>query len=184
MERKKRRSDAAQIEEVLGRLESWRKSGSSRRRIPEPLWRAAAELARRVGVNPIARQLRLDYYSLKRRVQKAPPTKARSKPAESPSPSFVEVEFPAPGVTAECVIEVEDRWGRRMTVRLSGPGAKEAPAMAKNLDKRRSRRRYLGTLSAKSGACPASDSTTPQNRLARFFSRELTCCPSVNDVRL
>ena len=134
MERKKRRSDAAQIEEVLGRLESWRKSGSSRRRIPEPLWRAAAELARRVGVNPIARQLRLDYYNLKRRVQKVPPTKAKStKPAESSSPRFVEVEFPAPGVAAECVIEVEDRSGRRMTVRLSGPGAKEAPAIARTL---------------------------------------------------
>lgn len=133
MERKKRRSDAARIEKVRDRLESWRKSGSSRRRIPEPLWGAAAELARRVGVNPIARQLRLDFYNLKRRVQEAPPTKATSKPAESSSPRFVEVEFPAPGVAAECVIEVEDRSGRRMTVRLSGPGAKEAPAMAKML---------------------------------------------------
>ena len=133
MERKKRRSDAAQIEEVLGRLESWRKSGSSRRRIPEPLWRAAAELARRVGVNPIARQLRLDYYNLKRRVQGVTLVKAKSKPAESASARFVEVEFPAPPVAVECVIEVMDRSGRRMTVRLCGAGAKEAPAIARTL---------------------------------------------------
>ena len=54
-------------------LRGWRRSQTGRARLPEGLWRAAAELARRQGPSPVARILRLDYYKLRERVAAAAP---------------------------------------------------------------------------------------------------------------
>ena len=49
------------------KLSQWRQQRRPRARIPEELWRGAAQLARTHGINRTARALRLDYYSLKER---------------------------------------------------------------------------------------------------------------------
>ena len=52
---KRRRSvDTLTPDEVLARFENWRQSRRGKQRIPEELWSAAIELARRNGVNPTA----------------------------------------------------------------------------------------------------------------------------------
>ena len=96
------------------KIEQWRERHRPRARIPEELWREAAELARAQGVNRTARALRLDYYSLKKRAAAAAGSGERG-------PQFVEI-LPGgmPAARPECLIEVEDPSGAKMRIRLQG----------------------------------------------------------------
>ena len=61
------RKQLATVEEVGTRLEEWRQSRRHQRTaIPDELWSAAIEVARRDGLGRIAAALRLDYGKLKR----------------------------------------------------------------------------------------------------------------------
>jgi hypothetical protein len=64
-----------------GRFEEFRSQGMPRTRLPEELWRAAAEVAGRRGVNLTARCLRLDTNHLKKwmRKQASPPEPKRAR---------------------------------------------------------------------------------------------------------
>ncbi len=99
-------------------FETWRKRGPARRKIPERLWDLAATLGETYGVNRTARALRLDYYDLKGRVEAASHVGAPASPGPETAATFVEV-LPSPA--SECVVEIEDRRGAKMTIRLSGP---------------------------------------------------------------
>ena len=105
---------AAALGRAQRKIEQWRQRRRPRARIPEELWREAAELAGSYGINRTARALRLDYYSLKKRVAVA----ARSGKC---APAFVELlpgGMPVSG--PECLIEVEDGGGVKMRIRLQG----------------------------------------------------------------
>ena len=58
----------ADLARVRERLAAWRRTKKPRSRIPEPLWEMAVELTAQHGLNRTARTLKLDYYSLKKRV--------------------------------------------------------------------------------------------------------------------
>lgn len=107
----------AVVTDARRRLDGWRKSRPGWERIPAQLWKEAAALARAHGINPIAKALRLDYYSLKRQmeaVSRAP----GARPV--PHPAFVEVALvPSSPAPAECAVELERSDGARMRVRLS-----------------------------------------------------------------
>jgi len=45
-------------------IDQWRRRGRQRGRMPEALWRRAATLAGEYGLNPTARALKVNYYSL------------------------------------------------------------------------------------------------------------------------
>jgi hypothetical protein len=112
----------APLSRAARRFETWRSRNGTRRRIPDDLWRMAAGLAGRYGVNRTARALRLDYYRVK---QHADGTPARD-PEKPAAPSrFVEIlpTLPAPAPT--CLVEFEDPRGSKMRVHLPGgdPGA-------------------------------------------------------------
>lgn len=81
--------------------------------MPVALWEEAASLARIHGINPVARALGLDYYSLKAHMEEVGARAAVSRPG------FVEVAVCAPSPSPERVIEVERPDGTRMRVRLS-----------------------------------------------------------------
>jgi hypothetical protein len=51
---------AADIDAVRSRFEHWRQTRQGKARIPDELWSAAIELARRNGINRTAAPLRLD----------------------------------------------------------------------------------------------------------------------------
>jgi hypothetical protein len=104
-----------QVESVRRRLGRWRSHRKHPSRIPEELWASAAELAGSYGLAKTARALRLDYYSLKERLETR--SQSRSPEANAP-PSFVEL-VPQAGV-AECTIELEDPAGARMRIHLKG----------------------------------------------------------------
>ncbi len=48
----------------------WRRTRKPGMRIPERLWASAVKLAASHGVHPTASALRLDYYSLKKRIER------------------------------------------------------------------------------------------------------------------
>ena len=61
----------ARLEGTRRRFERWRATREGRACIPERLWASAVKAAGRYGVSQASRVLRLDYYSLKKRVEAA-----------------------------------------------------------------------------------------------------------------
>lgn len=118
------------IEEVRRRIEEWRRAPRSagRRRIPELLWRAAVEVARCEGLYRTARALRLNYQTLKDRLEGS----ARGAGVRREDPAFVEVMSPMAASGAECVVEVADGSGATMRVHFKGvAGPVELAALAR-----------------------------------------------------
>jgi hypothetical protein len=104
-----------ELEQLRDRFEHWRQQNGPgrRRRIPGAFWSEASVLARRHGVVKVARTLRLDYATLKKKsgVQ----TNRGNKQASVP---FVELMIPGPMTASESVVELTNRSGGRMTIRL------------------------------------------------------------------
>ena len=107
------KSRALTIDEVRARFEEWRQNRQGKSPIPDELWEAAAELARKDGINRTAAELHLDGGKLKR-LMGAKTTSGK------PAPTFVELLAPRAVSIPECTIELE---GRRGTVRIQLKGA-------------------------------------------------------------
>ena len=69
---RKTRDLPARLEGLRQRFERWRRTRKARSRIPEALWAAAVKMAGTFGLHRTARALRLDYYALKKRVERQP----------------------------------------------------------------------------------------------------------------
>ena len=106
------KSRALTIDEVRARFEAGRQNRQGKSPIPDELWSAAAELARKDGINRTAAELHLDGGKLKRLMG------ARAASGK-PTPTFVELLTPAISVP-EYTIELE---GRRGTLRIQLKGA-------------------------------------------------------------
>lgn len=107
----------AWLERLRRRFDGWRQSRDGRSRIPEVLWVSAVKAVGRYGLNPTARALRLDYYSLKRRVEA---TASRGGSGHPPVTSFVELSPPVPTCSPECSLELEHPRGARMRIQTKG----------------------------------------------------------------
>ncbi len=107
-------------------LERWRTSAQRGRRIPEPLWEAAAHLARTYGVSPISAVLKLSYYDLQRRAE----GKCAVGTQTQVPPTFVELAAPkgSPTLSSQGTIEVVHPCGARLLLRL--PEAKSEDLLA------------------------------------------------------
>jgi len=113
---------ATDLQQLRQQLNAWRRSQTQRTPIPQPVWEAAATLARTHGVSRVAQTLRLDFYKLRRR-----PLQAPSSSSSSP-PGFVEIPWMGlAGATGSrpCTVELSDARGGKMTVQLAG----EAPVL-------------------------------------------------------
>lgn len=111
-------ADTLDIDEVRSRFEKWRQTRKRNARIPDELWSAAVEVARRDGVNQTATVLHLDGGKLKRRMMAA-----RSAPDHTMPPAFVEMMVPHAVGVSECTIELEGRNGK---LRIHWKGATAA----------------------------------------------------------
>jgi hypothetical protein len=107
------KSRALTIDEVRARFDEWRQNREGKSAIPDELWSAAAELARKDGVNRTAAELHLDGGKLKR-LMGAKATSGKS------APTFMELLTPRAISVPECMIELE---GRRGTIRIQLKGA-------------------------------------------------------------
>ncbi len=126
----------ARLEALRRRFERWRGIRKARSPIPDPLWAGAVKLVGTYGLCRTARTLRLDYYSLKKRVEAASivghgrptstgarrrcPVDARAVAAAgSDGATFVELPSPA-YPSGECLVELENPAGGKMRVHLKG----------------------------------------------------------------
>lgn len=110
------------LETTRRRVARWRETRTHRGApMPAALWAAAVALARQHGLYPTARRLRVDYGSLKRRMDAAGAGRA-------PSPAFVELPGARSTGLGACVIELEGPRGGRM--RIEVPGATLADLVA------------------------------------------------------
>ncbi|HLJ14200.1 MAG TPA: hypothetical protein VKV15_06860 [Bryobacteraceae bacterium] len=100
-------ADILDIDEVRTRFENWRQTRKGKACIPDELWSAAVEVARRDGVNQTAAALHLDGGKLKRRMMATGPVPDKTMP-----PAFVEMMVPHAVDASECTIELEGRNGK------------------------------------------------------------------------
>ncbi len=113
MSGRKRRDVPRSLARGRDRFDAWRRVRKVKARIPGQLWDLAVKLAVAHGLNRTASVLKLDYYSLKKRV-------AAKDAATSSAGAFVEVSPLPMTAVGECVVEFEDVAGARMRIHLSG----------------------------------------------------------------
>jgi hypothetical protein len=113
------------VEALRRRFEEFRNQHQRRTRLPEDLWRAAAEIAGRRGMNLVCRCLGLDSNSLKKWMGKGvkgprPRQVRRTCSAMTPTATFMELLTPATSVVASCIVEVESQGGGKLRLELKG----------------------------------------------------------------
>src|SRR5512140_1343320 len=91
----------AEFEELHRRVAEWRRARPHVSRMPEPLWRLAASLARQHGLARVARFARLDYYTLKKRLEGPAPNRVAD--SDRP-PTFIELPPLSAAAVSECTI--------------------------------------------------------------------------------
>jgi hypothetical protein len=144
MDTRKAHELPAQLEAVRRRFELSRRTRRPRSRIPDPLWAAAVKLVGRYGLHQIAKALRVDYYSLKKRVAVAaaadhsrptPRVGARAVSAGGPddgATTFVELPSLAQTADGECILELENVAGAKMRVQLKGVAMPDLTALSRS----------------------------------------------------
>ena len=123
----RKRSDLpARLEKTRLRVERWRRGVKFRTRIPESMWASAVKMASVYGIHRTAKALRVNYYSLKKRVEKEDASSS-GVAEEGKVPTFLELAPPTRVGGGECILELEDTAGAKMRVHLKGV---EAPDLA------------------------------------------------------
>jgi hypothetical protein len=128
----------ARLERLQQRFEQSRRVRKARSRIPNSLWAAAVTMAKTYGVNRTARALRLDYYSLKKRIERAVVVDhgfavvPAGLPQESAAAAFVELAPPASAVACDCTVELENAAGAKMRVHWKGVEAPDLAALSRS----------------------------------------------------
>lgn len=115
------------VEALRLRFEEFRNRHEKRTRFPGELWRAAAELAGKRGINAVARTVRLDANSLKKWMAQgaaAQPTKQKDH-ERAKERAFVELFAPAAGAAGTCVLEVESPKGGKLRLEWKGVSSAE-----------------------------------------------------------
>jgi len=115
-----------QLKPVQHRFELWRKTRKHCSPIPETLWASAVELAREHGLHRTARALRLNYYSLKKRLLRVagPPCRSENKT------TFVELLPSGASGLSACTIEMENARGEKMKISLQGLGSPDLAVLS------------------------------------------------------
>jgi hypothetical protein len=118
------------LEGLRRRFELWRGTHKGRSRIPEAIWGSAVKMAGAYGLHRTAKALRLDYYALKKRVEREGSGVA-DRPRKDVA-AFVELT-PHPFVGAcECVMELESAAGAKMRVHLKGVASPDLVALGQS----------------------------------------------------
>jgi hypothetical protein len=106
------------LHELAKRLTEWRRTHAVGARIPDWLWKWAAEMAGLHGVSRTATALKLNYSNLKRRV--AEKTAAAPLPEWMPPDGFVELQPGPCAMPCQFKIEFEKPCGSRLRMELRG----------------------------------------------------------------
>jgi hypothetical protein len=126
------RDPSVPLEGVRRRFERWRRTRRGRSRVPEGLWAAAVKAARGCGIHCTARALRVDYYSLKKRVEQEAARTPGVPDAEAGAP-FIELALPGRVGSCQCILELENADGAKMRVDWKGVEAPDLAALSRSL---------------------------------------------------
>ena len=107
----------AKLADGRQQFERWRSQHKPYTHIPEPLWSLATELAREFGLNRTASMMRLDYYGLKKRLERPGPDD--TSPATD-GPSFLELRPVQATPAVECTIECQNAAGTQIRIQFKG----------------------------------------------------------------
>ena len=107
------------------RFAAWRRTRKPQSRIPQRLWELAVKLAAKHGLHRTAQALKLDYYSLKQRIEAMEPG------CDESGPTFLELPS-AQVAVQECVIELEDG-AVSLRVSLKGYSATEVATVGRSV---------------------------------------------------
>jgi hypothetical protein len=114
------------------RFRAWRRRRQVGSRIPQPLWALAVRLAKAHGVARTSSVLRLDYYSLKKRLEAAGGHSrggSKKAAADSNAPAFVELPTSVMA-RQQCLLEVDNGTGATLRLQLTGYEAAEVARLA------------------------------------------------------
>ena len=125
---RKRGEVPAGLARARDRFAVWRRSRKPKSRIPDRLWSLAVKLVGSHGLHRTAATLKLDYYSLKKRVE------ATNGQSDSAGRAFIELP-PVMNSSRECVIDFEDGTGVRMRVHLKGYDGTDVVALGRSFRK-------------------------------------------------
>ena len=120
----------AELKDLSSQIEQWRRTRPRMAAMPDALWALAAEAARQQGLARVARFLRLDYYSLKERIERL---EQGSGATSVMKPTFIELQPLAVSPVSECTIELEHPRGRRMRIHIKGTPMPDVTALSRTL---------------------------------------------------
>jgi hypothetical protein len=121
MAQRTRSAPAERVKQLRERIDRWRSTRVKLWPMPAQLWDEATVLARELGVHRVQRALKLNYESLRLRVEEVEEGTSPSGSAEAAA-EFVELsgaQLLGLPVAAGPVIELSDGNGVRLTVRLA-----------------------------------------------------------------
>jgi|SRR3954452_1465449 hypothetical protein len=117
---------------VRERFAEWRRTRAKKARIPDELWTAAVELARRDGVNRTAQALHLDGGKLMRHLIAAS-RESEQKSKDAPT-AFIElVSSEEPDIRFECVVEAQRPGVGTVRVQLKAVTMREVAELGRAL---------------------------------------------------
>ena len=119
-----------ELKDLSCQIEQWRRTRPHRMPMPEPLRVLAANLARQHGLARVARLVRLDYYSLKNRIESLDEGNSATSVAK---PTFIELPPLPVNPVSECTIELEHPRGRRMRIHMKGAPMPDVTALSRTL---------------------------------------------------
>jgi uncharacterized NAD(P)/FAD-binding protein YdhS len=123
----RRKTTIITIEEAKARFEAWRQNRKGKAAIPDEIWSAAVEVARKEGVRRTSTELRVEWNHLKRRMAAASAASPKAAP-----PVFVELVAPRSQSLPECTIELEGRRGK-LRIQLRGAPASYLATLSREL---------------------------------------------------
>ena len=104
------------LSEVKEQFKIWRRTRKGLRPIPKKLWAAAVDLTAKHSISQIAKELVLDYSTLKKRAA----VKKKTGSASMSPADFIEVNLQPPATVAECIVEMQDILGSKMRMHFRG----------------------------------------------------------------
>jgi hypothetical protein len=118
------------VGQVSRRIEHWRRTRLKRSPMPEVLWEAAAAIARERGVYATARDLRINYDSLRARLEQS------GSKGNKATDAFVEFAPAllgpgAPTQRSAVVVELSRADGKKLVIRLANADELDVLALAR-----------------------------------------------------
>ena len=127
----RRQEPSVGLEDIRRRFERWRRTRVAGSRIPGSLWTAAVRVAGTYGLHRTARALRLDYYSLKERVEQQA-TASPASTVDAAGVPFLELASPASMASCDCTVEWEDAAGAKMRMHLKAATPPDLAALSRS----------------------------------------------------